>query len=793
MAYRLLVLEDDQNLRESLVDCLTEQGYEVVAVGRGKDAVLEASSQVFDLFISDIRMDGITGLDAIEQAKGHQPALSSMVVSGYCSEAETLRAIELNVGAYLQKPFSMQDFLARVSELLAKRSEQQRFSLQAMQLQKVVTWALDTLVAVVDETALVAPVGTLQGISRLAKEMCAELELSPETTEQVRLSAQFAALSRHPKICLPSWVGENGTVMVELKTLVEKITSDQCDNEPAKIARFALEKLREEELSPSEMSERHGVKICEVYDRVVPRLSRPQASEEIMRGLGDPQKIVRSLLALGRMLEQSGDSSSALNAFEEISTRAPQSWESVQAQLGLARLASRAGRSESAEGYAIAAYQQAQSLGPLAAARACLESGLVMAKMNAPLAQSALERACGVLNQMGQVGMEARARLALATVRSERDQDLSGYVRILLEPANAAEVADSVDWVLPILFERGSQLGDLQASLSRLAVDQSHQIGSLLQGGKFPLSARRAMLQVLAGSNFSTPASISESLVNDPDPQLRQDAVRLLSGQQQAVAPPLARFLSMGFFQCFRGAELVSEAEYRSQKAKYMLAFLAASPGKPVSDELLVEEFWPDAGARGMKNLNSTIFRLRNCLRGEEKDLGFDYIVRTKASVELNREAPRWHDFEELESALARGQKAQQAGQVEQAIQQYRRCSSLYGGPYLDGCFMEWAVRRRSGLEERMGGGLCELAKLLYQTKNFAEALEASTRALDLDQANQVAQALKLRALVASGKPEVAIRHYEKAERFMRQEFELEPSMEMIEIYQRARYGLSAE
>ena len=70
MAYRLLVLEDDQNLRETLVDCLTEQGYEVVAVGRGKDAVLQASSQVFDLFISDIRMDGITGLDAIEQHGG---------------------------------------------------------------------------------------------------------------------------------------------------------------------------------------------------------------------------------------------------------------------------------------------------------------------------------------------------------------------------------------------------------------------------------------------------------------------------------------------------------------------------------------------------------------------------------------------------------------------------------------------------------------------------------------------------------------------------------------------------
>ena len=80
--YKVLVLEDDPELRETLAELLEEEGYTVVAVSRGEEAVQQASRQAFDLIVSDIRMDGMDGLEAIDQASKLQPSMGSLVVSG---------------------------------------------------------------------------------------------------------------------------------------------------------------------------------------------------------------------------------------------------------------------------------------------------------------------------------------------------------------------------------------------------------------------------------------------------------------------------------------------------------------------------------------------------------------------------------------------------------------------------------------------------------------------------------------------------------------------------------------
>lgn len=125
MSWKILVLEDDPELRLMLAEVLGDEGYDVTTAGAGEEAVALAANQVFDLLVTDVRMPGVDGLEALQQLRSHQPNLESLVVSGYTTEAETLRALQLNVGGYLKKPFSLNDLLHRVRQLLSDRARQQ--------------------------------------------------------------------------------------------------------------------------------------------------------------------------------------------------------------------------------------------------------------------------------------------------------------------------------------------------------------------------------------------------------------------------------------------------------------------------------------------------------------------------------------------------------------------------------------------------------------------------------------------------------------------------------------------
>ena len=121
---RILILEDDETLREAIERVLKRQGYRVVAAGRGEEAIERARGERFDLIIADIRMEGVNGLDTIEQTQLLQPDIGSIVVSGFASEEETLRAVDLKVEGYLKKPFSIEKLVKLVESFLAKKYAQ---------------------------------------------------------------------------------------------------------------------------------------------------------------------------------------------------------------------------------------------------------------------------------------------------------------------------------------------------------------------------------------------------------------------------------------------------------------------------------------------------------------------------------------------------------------------------------------------------------------------------------------------------------------------------------------------
>ena len=121
---KVLVLEDDENLRELLCETLEDEGYLAEGAANGVEAIRKVTSGNYDLLVVDVRMEGMSGLEAFAHMRQHGVELACLVITGYATEEDSIRAIRLGVGDYLRKPFEMKELLLRLARVSAVYSRQ---------------------------------------------------------------------------------------------------------------------------------------------------------------------------------------------------------------------------------------------------------------------------------------------------------------------------------------------------------------------------------------------------------------------------------------------------------------------------------------------------------------------------------------------------------------------------------------------------------------------------------------------------------------------------------------------
>jgi PAS domain S-box-containing protein len=121
---RILIVEDDPNVRKLLAGWLTEAGYHVRAKADPSAAVksLAAAPGRADVLISDVVLPGMTGTELASRAQAVLPNLAVLYVSGYCGKDLLRRGVEIPSAAMLVKPFSRAVLLARLRDLLEGRA-----------------------------------------------------------------------------------------------------------------------------------------------------------------------------------------------------------------------------------------------------------------------------------------------------------------------------------------------------------------------------------------------------------------------------------------------------------------------------------------------------------------------------------------------------------------------------------------------------------------------------------------------------------------------------------------------
>lgn len=118
---RLLIVEDEPNIVESLRFILEQAGFDVATVGDGSKAVDTVRAGSFAVVILDIMLPGTNGMDILKIIRGdaNLKALPVIVLTAKGQARDRQAAEELGATAFITKPFSNADVVARVRELTA--------------------------------------------------------------------------------------------------------------------------------------------------------------------------------------------------------------------------------------------------------------------------------------------------------------------------------------------------------------------------------------------------------------------------------------------------------------------------------------------------------------------------------------------------------------------------------------------------------------------------------------------------------------------------------------------------
>jgi len=104
---RLLIVEDDQSVRNTMVMCLELEGYAVDAVASTREAIERLRAQAYPIVISDIYLDEHTGIDVLRTARQQNPDCAVILMTGRGSMETVMQATEGGAFEYLAKPFEM--------------------------------------------------------------------------------------------------------------------------------------------------------------------------------------------------------------------------------------------------------------------------------------------------------------------------------------------------------------------------------------------------------------------------------------------------------------------------------------------------------------------------------------------------------------------------------------------------------------------------------------------------------------------------------------------------------------
>lgn len=114
---KILLAEDEKRMNQALCEILRQEGYEVVSVDNGEDALYEIESDVYDICVLDVMMPGLNGYSVAKQARASGIRTPILMLTAKSEIDDKVEGLDSGADDYLTKPFMTKELLARLRAL----------------------------------------------------------------------------------------------------------------------------------------------------------------------------------------------------------------------------------------------------------------------------------------------------------------------------------------------------------------------------------------------------------------------------------------------------------------------------------------------------------------------------------------------------------------------------------------------------------------------------------------------------------------------------------------------------
>jgi DNA-binding NtrC family response regulator len=125
---KILIVDDDVALQESLVSILENEGYFIETARTGLEAEAKVKSGYYNLALLDVRLPDMTGIELLSRINVLAPRTKKLVLTGYPDASSAIRAVNERADAYLVKPFDPVELIALIEEHLNLQREELEYT-----------------------------------------------------------------------------------------------------------------------------------------------------------------------------------------------------------------------------------------------------------------------------------------------------------------------------------------------------------------------------------------------------------------------------------------------------------------------------------------------------------------------------------------------------------------------------------------------------------------------------------------------------------------------------------------